>query len=76
MCVRGRCRASPHPDGRGRQRAGLPLGGGCLDPHTCLQGYVRREAYPGDDVCVTGAVRAQAAADNAQTAARVLRTTG
>ncbi len=31
----------------------------------CVQGYVWREARAGDLVCVTGAVRAQAAADNA-----------
>jgi hypothetical protein len=40
------------------------------DPNTCKQGYVWREAYPGDVVCVTPAVRAQAAADNAQAAPR------
>jgi microsomal dipeptidase-like Zn-dependent dipeptidase len=39
-------------------------------PDTCLPGYVWREAYPGDRVCVTGPTRAQAAADNAQAAAR------
>jgi hypothetical protein len=31
----------------------------------CLQGYVWREAYAGDYVCVTPATRTQAAADNA-----------
>ncbi|MCB0890545.1 MAG: hypothetical protein KDB51_01575, partial [Propionibacteriaceae bacterium] len=36
----------------------------------CVQGYVWREAYAGDDVCVTGAQRSQAAADNAQASAR------
>jgi hypothetical protein len=36
----------------------------------CLQGYVWREAQPGDIVCVTGAVRAQAWADNAAAASR------
>lgn len=39
-------------------------------PDTCLPGYVWREAYSGDHVCVTGATRTQAAADNAQAAAR------
>lgn len=36
----------------------------------CLMGYVWREAVPGDKVCVTGATRTQARADNAQAAAR------
>lgn len=39
-------------------------------PDTCLPGYVWREAYPGDRTCVVGSTRAQAAADNAQAAAR------
>jgi hypothetical protein len=37
---------------------------------TCLQGYVWREASPNDHVCVTGAARTQAAADNSQADAR------
>lgn len=37
---------------------------------TCLRGYVWREASPNDHVCVTGAVRTQAAADNSQADAR------
>ena len=36
----------------------------------CLQGYVWREATPTDHVCVTGAVRAQAAQDNSQATSR------
>ncbi len=36
----------------------------------CLMGYVWREAVPGDKVCVAGAVRTRARADNAQAAAR------
>jgi hypothetical protein len=36
----------------------------------CLMGFVWRDAFPNDHVCVTGAVRSQAAADNAQAAAR------
>jgi len=38
----------------------------------CAQGYVWREASAIDRVCVTGAVRAQAAADNAQAGSRHL----
>jgi hypothetical protein len=37
---------------------------------TCLTGYVWREASPADHVCVTPAVRAQTANDNAQAASR------
>jgi hypothetical protein len=43
----------------------LPYG-----PDTCQQGYVWREAFPGDHVCVTPNIRTQAAMDNAQAAAR------
>lgn len=34
-------------------------------PNTCLNGYVWREAFVGDTVCVTPATRAQTRADNA-----------
>jgi hypothetical protein len=40
-------------------------------PDTCISGYVWREAYPGDHVCVTPARRAQAARDNQQAQYRV-----
>lgn len=43
---------------------------GDYGPDTCLQGWVWREAYTGDHVCVTPATRSQAAADNAQAANR------
>jgi hypothetical protein len=39
-------------------------------PDTCLPGYVWREAFPGDHVCVTEETRAQAAYDNSQALAR------
>ncbi len=35
-------------------------------PDTCRNGYVWREAYPGDRVCVTPQQRARARADNGQ----------
>jgi hypothetical protein len=38
---------------------------------TCRQGYVWREAFPGDYVCVTPATRTQAAYDNSQANARI-----
>ena len=41
-----------------------------IDPDTCLQGYVWREAVPGDYVCVTPETRAQAAQDNSLAASR------
>jgi hypothetical protein len=37
----------------------------------CLKGYVWRQAYPGDYVCVTPASRSQAAADDAAAVSRV-----
>ena len=37
---------------------------------TCRSGYVWREAFPGDRVCVTPPTRDQAAQDNAQAGAR------
>jgi hypothetical protein len=39
-------------------------------PDTCVQGFVWREAFSGDHVCVEPAVRAQAAADNQAAASR------
>lgn len=41
------------------------------NPNTCLQGYVWREAYPGDVVCVTPAVREATRNDNRLAASRV-----
>lgn len=40
--------------------------GGAYGPDTCRQGYVWREAFPGDHVCVTPKTRSQAAYDNSQ----------
>ena len=37
----------------------------------CLPGYVWREAFSGDHVCVTPATRSQAAYDNSQASARI-----
>jgi hypothetical protein len=45
--------------------AQLPYG-----PDTCKQGFVWREAFPGDHVCVTPKTRTQAASDNSQAGAR------
>lgn len=39
-------------------------------PETCRTGYVWREAFPGDLVCVTPETRAQAARDNREAHAR------
>lgn len=56
--------------------AGLTVGGGlalaqlAYGPDTCKQGYVWREAVPGDHVCVRPNVRDQAAADNARADSR------
>jgi len=43
---------------------------GDYGPDTCLEGYVWRDAFAGDHVCVTGAARTQAAADNRAAAGR------
>lgn len=40
-------------------------------PSTCLVGFVWRDAFPGDTVCVTPATRTQAKTDNAAAASRV-----
>lgn len=42
-----------------------------IDPNTCIPGYVWREAFEGDFVCVTPDERQRAADDNAATASRV-----
>ncbi len=47
------------------QNVSLPYGS-----DTCKQGFVWRDAFPGDHVCVTPAMRRQAAADNANAASR------
>ena len=39
-------------------------------PEQCKPGFVWREAFPGDHVCVTGATRSQVVSDNSQAAAR------
>src|SRR6185436_4082514 len=41
-----------------------------LAQDTCRQGFVWREAFPGDQVCVTPRTRDQAAQDNSQADAR------
>ncbi|MFI8455808.1 hypothetical protein [Kitasatospora sp. NPDC085464] len=41
-------------------------------PDTCRQGYVWRDARPGDHVCVTPTTRSQAAYDNSQVPVRTL----
>jgi hypothetical protein len=45
----------------------LPYG-----PDTCVNGYVWREAFAGDHVCVRPEIRSQAAYDNAQVSARIV----
>lgn len=43
--------------------------------HTCAEGYVWRQAYPGDYTCVLPAARQQAANDNAAAASRKVSAT-
>ena len=45
--------------------------GGVNGPNTCWPGYVWRNAYDGDGVCVTPQSRDQAAYDNSQASSRV-----
>ncbi len=45
--------------------------GGAYGPDSCVNGYVWREAFQGDLVCVTPDVRTQAANDNSQASSRV-----
>jgi hypothetical protein len=44
--------------------------GGDVDPNACLRGFVWRDAFPGDVVCVTPQVRRQVRLDNAAAASR------
>ncbi|KPL51455.1 hypothetical protein ABB55_03775 [Prosthecomicrobium hirschii] len=44
--------------------AGPAAAAGAYGPDTCRQGYVWRESFVGDTVCVTPAERARAKADN------------
>ncbi len=44
--------------------------GGASGPDTCKQGFVWREAFDGDTICVTPGERAQTKADNAAAASR------
>jgi hypothetical protein len=50
----------------------LPATAGAADygAATCLNGYVWREAFPGDKVCVTPATRTRTVQDNAAAASR------
>jgi hypothetical protein len=41
------------------------------DSDTCVQGFVWREAFSGDHVCVTPQSRQQAASDNSAAASRI-----
>ena len=52
------------------------VGTGPFGPDTCVSGYVWREAYPNDHVCVLPATRTQAGSDNSQAAGRVARPNG
>jgi Caspase domain len=60
-----------------RSRAGTAVWAGAVLHATpavadaCIQGYVWREAFDGDHVCVTPAVRTNTAMDNSQAARRI-----
>ena len=62
------------PDAGARLKPGSVVAlnvGGAREPGICIQGYVWREAFPGDRVCVTPDVRAQTARDNQAARSRV-----
>jgi hypothetical protein len=61
---------SVHPWPRAAATLALALTAGAVRADACDDGYVWREAFPGDRVCVTPAVREQAARDNAAAAGR------
>ena len=48
-------------------------GGGASGADTCDVGFVWRDAFPGDRVCVTVETRTQAAQDNREAGLRVNR---
>ena len=66
------------PDVRGRTQQENANAPSLRDPtgaygsNTCKQGYVWREAFNGDAVCVTPDIRDQTLADNAAAASRVV----
>ena len=72
MCVTGAVRAQAQADNAQAVARRNP-GGGPYGPDTCKQGFVWREAYPGDHVCVLGSVRTQARDDSSHAADRVVK---
>ncbi len=67
---------APSPFKLSAQSDGGPLAfqvEGAFGPDTCQEGYVWREAFPGDHVCVLPATRKQAAEDDAAATSRVNR---
>ena len=67
MCVTLATRAQAHADNAAA--ASRHVSGST----TCKQGYVWREAFPGDYVCVAVSVRTQARTDNGQAGSRLMK---
>lgn len=58
-----------NPDVQVSRKPNPPDPNGLYGINTCLQGYVWRDAFQGDQVCVDGATRDRAAQENANAAA-------
>lgn len=73
VCVSGETRtqaAHDNSQANARRDPKCAAGGCTYGVNQCLPGYVWRDAYPGDYVCVTGETRTQAAYDNSQASIR------
>jgi len=66
----GACK--PNPPAQNAGQITPPIQGQLPNPDRCPGGLVRRDAFDGDRVCVTGAVHDQTVADNAAAPSRTL----
>lgn len=64
VCVTKVSAAQVVVDNDPQTQAQRRAGGGPYGPDTCKVGWVWRDAFPGDHVCVTGETRARTAAEN------------
>jgi hypothetical protein len=60
-----------HVQGQTNSTSATPAPGVSVKPGACQAGYVWREAFPGDHVCVLPETRRQAADDNRSASSRV-----
>jgi len=74
VCVRGwvRTQTAEENEAHAQRRDPACANGGCqYGVEQCLQGWVWRDAFPGDKICTTRDSRAQAAVDNAAAESRL-----